>query len=126
MNMRSTFAILFILLCLGLFSCNILGNKLPDLEPTTTPEIFNPLPADQRAFEAVRELLAGQLGLDPLEIDLVDVTPVDWPDSCLGSSSAGEVCSQVVTSGFRVRLRDADAIYEFHTDQDACIIRQVK
>jgi hypothetical protein len=100
--------------------------RQPASQPTTTPGIFLPLPSDMRAFEAVRALLAKQLGLDPLTIALVDVTPVDWPDSCLGLAASGEICSQVVTPGFIVRVRDGDAIYEFHTDRRARLIRQVR
>jgi hypothetical protein len=124
--MKTNGFLLVILLCLYLASCSSFVTKQPVPEPTTTPEIFMPLPSDTRAFEAVRALLAIQLGLDPLTIALVDVTPVDWPDSCLGLAPPGEVCSQVVTPGFRVRVRDGDAIYEFHTDHEARQIRQVR
>ena len=85
-----------------------------------------PLPADQRAFEAVREFLGQKLGVDPLTISLVDVEAVQWPDSCLGLAGSNEVCAQVVTAGFRVRVKADDAIYEFHTDQNATQIRQVR
>ena len=123
--MNSRLIALFLMLGLGLEACQAAVPVSPSPEPATpTPEVFNPLPADQRAFETVRAKLATQLDIDPLALVLVDVTPVDWPDSCLGSPTSGEVCSQVITPGFRVRLRDGDAIYEFHTDHDAKIIRQ--
>jgi hypothetical protein len=118
--------IVVMLVWLGLASCSSFVTKQPEPEQTTTPEIFMPLPSDTRAFEAVRALLAKQLGVDPLTIAPVDVTPVDWPDSCLGLAASGEVCSQVVTPGFIVRVRDGDAIYEFHTDHEARQIRQVR
>lgn len=124
--MKTNGFFLVIMVCLGLASCSSMVTRQPASQPTTTPGIFMPLPADTRAFEAVRALLAKQLGLDPLTIALVDVTPVDWPDSCLELAASGEVCSQVVTSGFIVRVRDGDAIYEFHTDRGARLIRQVR
>ena len=85
-----------------------------------------PLTADQHAFEAVRAKLAVELGVDPLKIVLVDVTPMQWPDSCLGLPVPEELCSQVITAGFLVRVRNGDAIYEFHTNRNASQIRQLQ
>ena len=123
--MKKKILLFSLFLFLGTASCSLLGANTTPPAPTTTPEIFQPLPADQRALEAVRVYLAGKLGVDPLAITPVDVEPVQWPDSCLGLSGPDEMCAQVVTDGFRVRVRDGDAIYEFHTDQSASQIRQV-
>jgi hypothetical protein len=93
-------------------------------EPSTpTPEVFNPLPPEQRAFEAVREALAQQLGLDPLAIQLVETAPVDWPDACLGLPAAGESCAQVITPGFRVVVETGGTSYEFRTSRDGSLVR---
>jgi hypothetical protein len=91
--------------------------------PTPTPEVFNPLPPEQRTFEAVREALARQLGLDPLAIQLVETTPVDWPDACLGLPGASESCAQVVTPGFRVVVEAGETAYEFRTNRDGSLVR---
>ncbi len=129
--MKKKILLFSLFLFLGTASCSLFGANATPLSPTTTPaptttpEIFQPLPADQRALEAVRVYLAGKLGVDPLAITPVDVEPVQWPDSCLGLAGPDELCAQVVTDGFRVRVRDGDAIYEFHTDQSASQIRQV-
>ena len=98
---------------------------LPTGEPTTTPEVFNPLPQDQRAFEAVRALLAKQLNVDPLSIKLVEVKPMDWSDSCLGLGGPAESCLQAITPGFLVKVQAGANAYEFHTDQSGESIRQV-
>ncbi len=94
--------------------------------PTTTPEVFNPLPSDQRAFEAVRALLARQLGVDPLTIQLVKVEKVDWPDSCLRAPQPNEMCAMVITPGYRITVQQGGTTYEFHTDLGATNIRQAK
>ncbi|MFN2225678.1 MAG: hypothetical protein ACK2UY_05215 [Anaerolineae bacterium] len=91
--------------------------------PTPTPEVFNPLPPEQRAFAAAREALARQLGLDPLAIQLVETVPVDWPDACLGLPAAGESCAEVITPGFRVIVETGGTSYEFHTDGDGSLVR---
>jgi hypothetical protein len=118
-----------LLICLGLSACGPAkgGVAKPTVpEPTTTPEVFMPLPADQRAFEAVRAVLGQQLGVDPLTIRLEKVEPVDWPDSCLGLPAEQELCAQMITPGFRVTVRQGDKNFEFHTDRSAQNIREKK
>ena len=114
----------------GLSACGVskASTATPDpsaSQPTTTPEVFMPLPADQRAFEAVRSVLAQQLGVDPLTISLLKVEPVDWPNSCLGVAGRDEMCAQMITPGFRVTVKQSNMVFEFHTDQGAKNIRQV-
>jgi len=129
--MKRNFILLFVLIGVGLSACGSLTTKTatppPSTEePTTTPEIFQPLPDDQRAFEAVREALARQLNVDPLTITLVDIQPVDWPDTCLDLSGPDEMCAQIVTSGFLLHVKAGETIYEFHTDLTGQNIREKK
>ncbi len=94
--------------------------------PTPTPEVFNPLPADQRAFEAVRAALAAELNVDPLTITLESAEPVEWTDSCLGLGGPAESCLQAITPGFLVKVKQGGTVYEFHTDRTAESVREVK
>lgn len=66
--------------------------------------------------------LAQNLGITPDKIKLISTEAVDWPDSCLGVSTEGIMCSQVVTSGFRVTLEANGKQVEYHTNQDASVI----
>ena len=66
--------------------------------------------------------LAKNLGITPDKIKLVSTEAVDWPDSCLGVSIEGIMCSQVVTPGFRVVLEADGNQVEYHTNQDASVI----
>ncbi len=124
--MRRKFVLLSLAIGLALSSCSLPKTGPATPEATTTPEIFMPLPAGQRAFEAVRASLAQELGVDPLSITLVDVQPVDWPDSCLGLAGPDEMCAQVITPGFLVKAKAGETVYEFHTDQEANNIREKK
>jgi hypothetical protein len=122
MSHRLGYSATFTLVVAGLLA--ILGACASTVEPPTpTPEVFSPLPPEQRAFEAVREVLVGQLGLDPLAIRPVEATPVDWPDACLGLPGAGESCAQVVTPGFRVVVEASGTSYEFRTNRDGNLVR---
>jgi hypothetical protein len=123
MNRRSSHLLLLGLVLLGLLAVlGGCGSRTAE-PPTPTPEVFNPLPPEQRAFEAAREVLAQQLGLDPLAIRLVETVPVDWPDACLGLPAADESCAQVVTPGFRVVVEAGGTTYEFRTNRDGSLVR---
>jgi hypothetical protein len=60
--------------------------------------------------------LAKQLQLQPEEIKILESTAVEWPDSCLGISSPGQMCAQVVTAGYRLVLEANGQRYIYHTD----------
>lgn len=127
--MKKYLFLLLVVFSLGLSACGPLkanaSTPTPTTaEPTTTPEVFNPLPNDQRAFEAVRASLAKQLNVDPLTITLVDIQPKDWPDTCLGLPGADEMCAQMVTPGFLMHVKAGGTVYEFHTDIGGDNIRQ--
>lgn len=101
-----------------------IGVKLP-IEVTKAP---NP-PATavsgggypQAAFKA-RDALASKLGISADQITIINVEPVDWPDSCLGVSTPGIMCAMMVTPGYRIILRANTSDYEYHTDQGDNIV----
>ncbi len=69
------------------------------------------------AVSAARQALADLLSVNPASISVINVKPVDWPDSCLGVAIPG-ACAQVITPGYRVILIVSGQSYEFHTNQD--------
>lgn len=105
---------------LGLLAGLPAACALPAAEPpTTTPEIFMPVPEEARAETAAREALAQHLGLEMAQITLRSLAAVDWPDTCLGLTLTDRVCQAAVTPGFRVVLDTAQASYEVRTNQAA-------
>ncbi len=90
----------------------------PDVEEQATHLSTDLTPAQHVAIST----LAQNLGITPDKIKLVSTEAVDWPDSCLGVSTEGIACSQVVTSGFRVILVANGKQVEYHTNQDASVI----
>lgn len=68
-------------------------------------------PKDE-AVGLARKALADKLGIAESEPALESVDPVDWPNAALGCSTKGEVSAQVITPGFRVRLRVGDDVHE--------------
>jgi len=47
---------------------------------------------------------------------------VEWPDSCLGVSTPGLACSQILTPGYLVTLQANGQQYEYHTNGDASAV----
>jgi predicted outer membrane protein len=74
------------------------------------------------AAVAAQNALADSLGITADEVTIVGVTPVDWPDSCLGVHSPGVMCAQVVTPGYVVVLEASGTEYTFHTNQNGTSI----
>lgn len=72
---------------------------------------------------AAQQVLAAQLGVLPEEVKIIKAEKVDWSDACLGISSAGQMCAQVITPGFRVILEANGKRYEYHTDTTGSAVR---
>jgi len=94
--------------------------------PTPTPEVFNPLPPEERAFAAARAAVAAELGIDELSVTRKEIAPQDWTDSCLGLGGPAESCAQVITPGYRLVLQAGDQLFEARTNLDASVVRFVE
>ena len=66
---------------------------------------------------AAREALAALSGRTPEEVEVVAVTPMQWPDACLGLPRPDEVCAQVITPGYEVALRLNGNVAIYRTDE---------
>jgi hypothetical protein len=72
--------------------------------------------ARQKAFQAAAAALSHDAHVPRDSTAGVSQEETTWPNSCLGCPKTGESCAQVLTPGYRVVLRAADATYEYHTD----------
>ena len=84
---------------------------------TPGPDVILP------AVAAARADLAGRFERDPAEIQVISVTAQEWPDACLGLANEGEVCAQVITSGYLVTLGLSGNEYTFRTNVDGAVVR---
>lgn len=73
-------------------------------------------PAPDAALKAIA-ILAQNLGMAEGGIQLVDWEYVEWSDACLGIRTAGIMCAQVITPGYRIRLAVGGRTFELHTNQ---------
>jgi hypothetical protein len=91
------------------------------------PAAFPTVPAPQSPTPAAAALvsaIAGLLKVAPADVQILSSEPADWPDACLGVSSPGQVCAQVITPGYRVVAQVNGQQVEFHTNQDGSFVRQ--
>ena len=52
--------------------------------------------------------VAARLSTPPGSITVVSLTPMTWPNSCLGLGTGGQVCAAVLTPGWLAILRGPD------------------
>lgn len=104
------------------------ARQTPNIDHTLSPvpEQTTPLPtigiiipqeeADM-IFEKVRTMIAEQIRVTAEEITLTEISPVEWPDGCLGLASPDEMCIQVITPGYRLLIEvNGNIIIEVRTD----------
>jgi hypothetical protein len=77
------------------------------------------------AAAAAQGALATELGVPASEITIVSTERVDWPDSCLGAATEGEICAQVITPGYRIMLHVNGKKVEVHADESGRTVRVV-
>ena len=66
--------------------------------------------------------LGRRLGIPRDRITVVSTTPETWPNTALGCPEPDMMYAQVLTDGFRIRLRANDATYEYHTDDRRVVL----
>ena len=71
--------------------------------------------SDQQELAALAiNTLAAHLSVEPGEITLQSLSPVDWPDSSLGCPQPDMGYLQVITPGHRALLQHQDRTYQVH------------
>ncbi|MGC9396448.1 MAG: hypothetical protein ACP5J4_16515 [Anaerolineae bacterium] len=72
---------------------------------------------DNPAVEAAIKTLVEQEGVARESVTVVDVTAVEWRNSCLGCEKRGQYCLMVITPGYRITLKSGAETYALHTDR---------
>jgi hypothetical protein len=90
--------------------------------PTTPPPIVTattgPGDVGTVAAQKAAEALAAQLNLDPLDVAVISVEAVQWPDGCLGIHLPGQACAMHVVDGYKVVLEAGGYTYDYRTNAD--------
>lgn len=89
--------------------------QLPDSPPQGDATQMNPsLPALQKLIEQAQADLAQRLSVSISDISLVDAKEVTWPDGSLGCPQPGMFYTQVLTSGYLIKLKYDSRDFEYH------------
>jgi hypothetical protein len=128
--MKSVFTMSVLLLGLLLLgACNPV-RPLPagSGEPAATATAAAEAPASEDGSQGgvaanMVGVLANELGIDSSAVTVVSSEAVEWPDACLGVTSAGEMCAQVITPGYKIVLSANGNTYTYHTDQTGSTYR---
>ncbi len=81
-------------------------------------------PSDPDAATAAAvATLAQELGVAESDVTVASLEGADFTDSCLGLGGPEEMCAQVITLGWLIRLDVAGQTYEVHTDGTGQVVR---
>lgn len=137
---------ILVLLTLAVTACGANSDSIPDAEtetpsieptaedgpqspavtpsPVLSPQMESPVatPAEgsegpAQAIEAAKERVASKSDISTEEVEVVSVEPVEWSDASLGCPKPGHAYAQVITPGYRIKLRAGDRVHEVHTDR---------
>jgi hypothetical protein len=70
------------------------------------------------AVENARKDLARRLKIDAADIQEQSVDDADFPDMALGASEDGEMSGQMITRGWRIKLKAQGQTYEYRADKN--------
>jgi hypothetical protein len=70
------------------------------------------------AIDRARKDLAKRLGLSESEIEAGSAEQTDFPDTSLGAPIEDEMSGQMITTGWRIRLKAKGTGYEYRANKD--------
>lgn len=70
------------------------------------------------AVERARADLAGRLGVSESEIGEESVEQADFPDMALGAAVDDEMSGQMISTGWRIRLRAGGDVHEYRANRN--------
>lgn len=89
------------------------------MTPTSTPNFPSGF---QSLIDEAKDDLARRLSVSGAQINLVEVTEVEWSDSSLDCPQADMAYLQVITPGNRILLESGGNVYEYHSNRDTYVI----
>jgi hypothetical protein len=71
----------------------------------------------ESAIAAAKRDLATRLGVSDSNITEVSIDNADFPDMSLGAATSGEMSAQMISSGWKIKLRANGDKYEYRADK---------
>jgi len=70
------------------------------------------------AVDNARKDLARRLNINAADIQEQSVDDADFPDMALGAPEDGEMSGQMITNGWRIKLKAQGQTYEYRADKN--------
>ena len=80
----------------------------------------------QQALKHARQDMAKRLSLAEDEIEGEHVEETEFPDLALGASTKGEMSGQMLTPGWRIKLRSGNQTLEYRANEDQLRLHNYK
>ena len=80
----------------------------------------------EAAVEKARQDLAHRTGVEESDITEESVEDADFPDTALGAATNDEMSGQMITRGWRVRLKAKGQTFEYRADKNQVRLYQYK
>lgn len=98
----------------------IVEKETSEITATSAPGVEAGL---QKKFTQIAvDDLATQLGVNKEEISVTSAESITWPNAALGCPLPDKVYAQGKVTGFRIRLKVNDRVYDYHTDSTGKIV----
>ena len=92
------------------------GDQIKRIPPAEKAKgAIDPSPGMQSFVDMAIKDLASTKSIDPAEIEVLQASPVVWPDSSLGCPQPDRGYMQVLTDGARIVLRANGRVYHYHS-----------
>ncbi len=80
----------------------------------------------EAAVEKARQDLAHRTGAEESDITEQSVEDADFPDMALGAATDDEMSGQMITRGWRIRLKAKGQTFEYRADKNQVRLYQYK
>jgi hypothetical protein len=80
----------------------------------------------EAAIEKARQDLAHRTGVEESDITEQSVGDADFPDTALGAATDDEMSGQMITRGWRIRLKAKGQSFEYRADKNQVRLYEYK
>jgi hypothetical protein len=80
----------------------------------------------EEALKKARQDMAHRVGVSEDDIEGDNVEEMDFPDMALGAGTKGEMSGQMITPGWRIRLRSGGQTLEYRANKDQVRLHNFK
>lgn len=77
----------------------------------------------EKVVDRIRQDISKRDRTDDNQLKVMEATPKNWPDGCLGLAKPDEICTQALVEGWRVVMSDGEKSWTYRTDATGRTLR---